>query len=78
MRTPSTARRQGAMRLGMSAIAVSILLAGCDDSGNSKSLDAKDIRPAGEAAVAPPGDSVKLNSNNSGGPGAAKPKPEAK
>lgn len=29
MRTPSTARRQGAMRLGMSAIAVSILLAGC-------------------------------------------------
>ena len=64
--------------LALTCASACILLAGCDDSGNSKSLDAKDIRPAGEAAVAPPGDSVKLNSNTSGGPGAAKPKPEAK
>jgi len=64
--------------LALTCASACILLAGCDDSGNSKSLDAKDIRPAGEAAVAPPGDSVKLGSNNAGGPGAAKPKPGAK
>ncbi len=64
--------------LALTCASACILLAGCDDSGNSKSLDAKDIRPAGEAAVAPPGDGIKLGSNNAGGPGAAKPKPEGK
>ncbi len=58
-----------------------LLLTGCggDTSSDATTLDSNQIRqPTTEAQVAPPGDGIKLGSNNSGGPGAAKPKPEGK
>jgi hypothetical protein len=65
--------------LAIGATATCMLLAGCGgDSGSSvTNLDSNQIRPAGTTQVAPPGDGVKLGSNNSGGPGAAPPKKPA-
>ena len=59
-----------------------LFLVGCggsDDGNTVTKLDSSQVRPAGGEQVAPPGDGVKLGSNNSGGPGAAaKPKTEGK
>lgn len=66
--------------LALGCTAACLVLAGCggDDGNTVSNLDSSQIRPAGGEQVAPPGDGIKLGSNNSGGPGtgAAKPKAE--
>lgn len=50
------------------------LLAGCDNGTSVQTIESNQVRPPAAEPVAPPGSTVKLGSNETGGPGATPPK----
>lgn len=63
--------------LAIGCVTAFSLLTACGTEGaDTVTIEQKDVRPAGGETVDPPGSTIKLGSNNTGGPGTPPPKKE--
>lgn len=59
--------------LALGCICTCALLAGCGNGTDVQTIESNQVRPAAAEPVAPPGSTVKLGSNTTGGPGTTPP-----
>jgi hypothetical protein len=62
--------------LALGCLCACALLVGCGNENSAQTIESNQVRPPAAEAVAPPGSTVKLGSNSTGGPGASAPAPK--